>query len=114
MTPKSLKYVDQERHDNFSCKRENTRKSMEIPTLWNYFWFLDCITTWEGGGMKTVLYVVRLDIGSYSTDLLTGVLPYYKLVKDHVEKISKNSSSSTRFIFLIFSTRYLFFYEVFN
>ena len=33
-------------------------------------------------------------------------MSYYKLVKDLVEKISKNSSSSTRFILLIFSTRY--------
>ena len=33
-------------------------------------------------------------------------MSYYKLVKDLVEKISTNSSSSTRFIVLIFSTRY--------
>ena len=46
------------------------------------------------------------DIGSYSTDLPICAVSYYKLVKDLVEKISKNSSSSTRFILLIFSTRY--------
>ena len=34
------------------------------------------------------------------------VVSYYKLVKDLVEKISKNSSFSTCFILLIFSTRY--------
>ena len=39
-------------------------------------------------------------------DLPICVVSYYKLVKDLVEKISKNSSSSTRFILLIFSTRY--------
>ena len=27
---KTIKYVDQERQDNFSCKRENTLKSMEF------------------------------------------------------------------------------------
>ena len=43
MTPKSRKYVDQERHDNFSCKHENTHKSMEIQTLWNYFWSLTVV-----------------------------------------------------------------------
>ena len=62
------------------------------------------INTQEGGGIKTVLYLP--DVGSYSTDLSIGVLSYYKLVKDLIEKISKNSSSSTRFILLIFSTRY--------
>ena len=50
-------------------------------------------------------------------------MSYYKLVKDLVEKISKNSSSSTRFILLIFSTRYFnsklkdtcgLFFEMFN
>ena len=40
MTPKSLKYFDKERHDDFSCKHENTYKSMKITTLWNYFWSL--------------------------------------------------------------------------
>ena len=30
MTPKTIKYVDQERQDNFSCKHENTLKSMEF------------------------------------------------------------------------------------
>ena len=35
-------------------------------------------------------------------DLSIGVLSYYKLVKDLIEKISKNSSSSTRFIYLFF------------
>ena len=34
--------------------------------------------------MKTVLQL--LDIGSYSTDLSTGGLSYYKSVKDLVEK----------------------------
>ena len=54
--------------------------------------------------MKTVLLL--LDIGSYSTELSISGLSYYKLVKDLVEKISKNSSFLTRFILLIFSTRY--------
>ena len=51
--------------------------------------------------MKTVLYFS--DIGSYSTNLSTSVLPYYKIVlKDLVEKkISKNSSSSTRFFYSV-------------
>ena len=40
MTPKSGKYVDQKRHNNVSRKHENTRKSMEIPMLYNYFWSL--------------------------------------------------------------------------
>ena len=26
------------RQDNVFCKHENTRKSMEFPTLWKYFW----------------------------------------------------------------------------
>ena len=30
MTPKTLKCVDQEKQDNFSCKHENTLKSMEF------------------------------------------------------------------------------------
>ena len=30
MTPKTIKYVDQERQDNFSCKHENTWKSTEF------------------------------------------------------------------------------------
>ena len=30
MTPKTINYVDQERQDNFSCKHENTLKSMEF------------------------------------------------------------------------------------
>ena len=40
MTPKSWEYIDHERQDNFSCKHENTCKSMEFPTLWKYFWSL--------------------------------------------------------------------------
>ena len=40
--------------------------------------------TQEGGGLKTVLYL--LDIGSYSADLSTAVLSYYKLVKDLIGK----------------------------
>ena len=40
MTPKSCKYVDQKTQDNFSCKHENTCKSMEFPTLWKYCWSL--------------------------------------------------------------------------
>ena len=42
------------------------------------------------------------DIGSYSKNLSTSDLSNYKLVKDLVEKVSQNSSSSTRFILLIF------------
>ena len=61
---------------------------------------IDSFNTQEGGGIKTVLLLP--DAGSYSTDLSIGVLSYYKLVKDLVENISKNSSSSTRFILLIF------------
>ena len=30
MTPKTIKYVDQEKQDTFSCKHENTLKSMEF------------------------------------------------------------------------------------
>ena len=30
MIPKTLKYVDSEKQDNFSCKHENTLKSMEF------------------------------------------------------------------------------------
>ena len=30
MTPKLIKYVDQEKQDNFSCKHENTLKYMEF------------------------------------------------------------------------------------
>ena len=30
MTPKTIKYVDQEKQDNFSCKHEITLKSMEF------------------------------------------------------------------------------------
>ena len=30
MTSKTIKYVDQEKQDNFSCKHENTLKSMEF------------------------------------------------------------------------------------
>ena len=30
MTPKTIKYVDQKKQDNFSCKHENTLKSMEF------------------------------------------------------------------------------------
>ena len=30
MTPKTLQCVDQEKQDNFSCKHENTLKSMEF------------------------------------------------------------------------------------
>ena len=30
MTPKTLKCVDKEKQDNFSCKHENTLKSMEF------------------------------------------------------------------------------------
>ena len=30
MTRKTIKYVDQEKQDNFSCKHENTLKSMEF------------------------------------------------------------------------------------
>ena len=30
MTPKIIKYVDQKKQDNFSCKHENTLKSMEF------------------------------------------------------------------------------------
>ena len=30
MTPKSIKSVDQEKQDTFSCKHENTLKSMEF------------------------------------------------------------------------------------
>ena len=30
MTPKTLTCVDQEKQDNFSCKHENTLKSMEF------------------------------------------------------------------------------------
>ena len=30
MTPKTINYVDQEKQDNFSCKHENTLKSMEF------------------------------------------------------------------------------------
>ena len=30
MTPKTIKYVDQEKQDNFSCKHENTLKSVEF------------------------------------------------------------------------------------
>ena len=30
MTPKTIKYVDQVQQDNFSCKLENTLKSMEF------------------------------------------------------------------------------------
>ena len=35
-------------------------------------------------------------------DLSSGALSNYKLVKDLVEKISKNRLSSTRFVLLIF------------
>ena len=47
-TPKSCKYVDQKTQDNFSCKHENTCKSMEIPTLWKYFWSLTSPLTLMG------------------------------------------------------------------
>ena len=40
MTPKSCKYVDQNKQDNLTCKHENTCKSMEFVTLWKYFWSL--------------------------------------------------------------------------
>ena len=30
MTPKTIKYVDQEKQNIFSCKHENTLKSMEF------------------------------------------------------------------------------------
>ena len=30
MTPKTIKCVDQEKQDTFSCKHENTLKSMEF------------------------------------------------------------------------------------
>ena len=40
MTPKLRKHIDKERQDNFSCKHENTRKSMQFLTLWKYFWSL--------------------------------------------------------------------------
>ena len=30
MTPKTIKSVDQEKQDTFSCKHENTLKSMEF------------------------------------------------------------------------------------
>ena len=30
MTSKTIKYVDQKKQDNFSCKHENTLKSMEF------------------------------------------------------------------------------------
>ena len=30
ITPKTIKYVDQKKQDNFSCKHENTLKSMEF------------------------------------------------------------------------------------
>ena len=36
MTPKTIKFVDQEKQDIFSCKHENTLKSME-------FMSFDCI-----------------------------------------------------------------------
>ena len=39
-------------------------------------------------------------------ELSTGGLSYYKLVKDLVEKISKNSLSSARCILLILSTQF--------
>ena len=35
MTPKSRKYVDQERQGNFSCKHENT-----LSLWWKCFWSL--------------------------------------------------------------------------
>ena len=38
MVPKLCKYVDQERQNNFSCKRENTLKSMVFATLWTLIW----------------------------------------------------------------------------
>ena len=37
MTPKILKYINQEKQDKFSCKRENTCKSMEFTKRDNYF-----------------------------------------------------------------------------
>ena len=37
MTPKILKYVDQVKQDKFSCKRENTCKSMEFSKRDEYF-----------------------------------------------------------------------------
>ena len=38
MTPKLSKYVDEERQNNLSCKRENTLKSMEFATSWALIW----------------------------------------------------------------------------
>ena len=54
MTPKSCKYVDRKTQGNFSCKHENTFKSMEFPTLWKYFWSLtvhvmSAVACWNGG-----------------------------------------------------------------
>ena len=43
MTPKSCKYVGQKTQDTFSCNYENTCKSMEIPTLWKYYWSLTVV-----------------------------------------------------------------------
>ena len=48
MTPITGKYVDQERQDNFSCKHENTLKSMGFPmcgnTMVSYLYALQCVT----------------------------------------------------------------------
>ena len=55
MTPKSCKYVDQKTQDNFSCKHENTRKSMEFPMLWKYFWPLNVVKLWSKYRKQSVM-----------------------------------------------------------
>ena len=74
MTPKFRKYVDQERQNNFSCKRENTLKSMEFMTLWTLIWHLTVQDTGFGNYTKIKIKTCAIKL-VYHGSLLFWYIP---------------------------------------